>query len=112
MTSETAAAVTTPAPAASRDFLGHPRGLTVLFMTEAWERFSYFGMSALLVLYMVKYLFLPEQAANVLGYAALKGALETVLGPLEPQPFASQLFGIYTALAYLTPIAGGLIADR
>ena len=41
------------------DFLGHPRGLTYLFTTEMWERFSYYGMHALLVLYMVKYLLLP-----------------------------------------------------
>lgn len=112
MNSQISTAVAARAPTASRDFFGHPKGLTVLFMTEMWERFSYFGMSALLVLYMVKYLFLPEQAAHVIGYAAVKGALESVLGPLEPQPFASQLFGIYTALAYLTPIVGGLIADR
>ncbi|MCC7347768.1 MAG: peptide MFS transporter, partial [Variibacter sp.] len=85
---------------------------TVLFMTEMWERFSYFGMSALLILYMVKYLFLPAQAELVIGYGAMKAALETVLGPLQPQPLASQLFGIYTALAYLTPILGGIIADR
>jgi dipeptide/tripeptide permease len=45
--------------AAEGDFLGHPRGLTFLFTTEMWERFSYYGMRALLVLYMVKYLLLP-----------------------------------------------------
>lgn len=107
------ATVVPPAPVpAPPQFFGHPRGLTVLCATEMWERFSYFGMSALLVLYMVKYLFLPGQAEHVIGYATLKGAVESVLGPLEPQPFASQLFGIYTALAYLTPIAGGIFADR
>ena len=47
------------AAAAKSDLFGHPRGLTVLFATEMWERFSYYGMRALLVLYMVKYLFLP-----------------------------------------------------
>ena len=45
--------------AAESDFFGHPRGLTFLFTTEMWERFSYYGMRALLVLYMVKYLLLP-----------------------------------------------------
>ena len=91
---------------------GHPRGLTVLFATEMWERFSYFGMTSLLVLYLVKYLLLPGQAEGVLGYAAIKGALESVFGKLEPQPLASQIFGFYTGFAYLTPILGGWLADR
>ena len=56
---------------------GHPRGLTVLFTTEMWERFSYYGMASLLVLYLVKYLLLPGQAENLLGYAQVKGALES-----------------------------------
>ena len=100
------------APAARRDLFGHPKGLTVLFATEMWERFSYFGMTSLLVLYLVKYLLLPGQAESVLGYAAVKGALESVFGPLEPQPLASQIFGFYTGFAYLTPILGGYLADR
>ena len=50
--------------AAEADFLGHPRGLTFLFTTEMWERFSYYGMRALLVLYMVKYLLLPGHAVT------------------------------------------------
>jgi POT family proton-dependent oligopeptide transporter len=98
------------APAA--DLFGHPKGLSVLFATEMWERFSYFGMSALVVLYMVKYLLLPGQVESVIGYGAVKVALEFLFGKLEPQPFASQLFGFYTGLAYLTPILGGLLADR
>jgi POT family proton-dependent oligopeptide transporter len=99
-------------PQTSTDFLGHPRGLAVLFATEMWERFSYFGNAALVVLYMVKYLLLPGQVETVIGYGAVKGALETVFGPLDVQPFASQLFGLYTGFAYFTPIAGGFIADR
>jgi POT family proton-dependent oligopeptide transporter len=95
------------------DFLGHPRALAFLFATEMWERFSYYGMRALLVLYMVKYLLLePERAAGVLGFGALKGALEAVFGPLDAQPLSSQIYGLYTALVYLTPILGGLLADR
>src|SRR5205807_10031733 len=78
---------------------GHPKGLTVLFATEMWERFSYFGMASLLVLYMVKYLLLPEHAQNIFGYQTVKGALEAVFGPLATQPLASQIFGIYTGLA-------------
>jgi POT family proton-dependent oligopeptide transporter len=91
---------------------GHPKGLTVLFATEMWERFSYFGMASLLVLYLVKYLLLPEHAQNIVGYQAVKGALEAVFGPLSPQPLASQIFGFYTGLAYLTPILGGYLADK
>ena len=93
-------------------FLGHPRGLTVLFATEMWERFSYFGMASLLVLYLVKYLLLPEHAHTIIGYQAVKGALESVFGPLAPQPLASQIFGIYTGLAYFTPVLGGYVADK
>jgi proton-dependent oligopeptide transporter, POT family len=94
------------------EFLGHPRGLAVLFATEAWERFSYFGNAALVVLYMVKHLLRPGPMEAVLGFAAVKAALEFLFGRLEAQPFASQLFGFYTGLAYCTPILGGLIADR
>jgi POT family proton-dependent oligopeptide transporter len=91
---------------------GHPRGLTFLFLTEMWERFSYYGMRALLVLYMVKYLFLPEHAATVIGYAQLKAGFEFLFGPLGVQPLASQVYGLYTGLVYLTPVFGGLLADR
>src|SRR5262245_33079890 len=101
-----------PAPATARDVLGHPRGLAVLFATETWERFSYFGNAALVVLYMVKYLLDPVRVESVLGFAAVRTALEFLFGPLEPQPLASQLFGFYTGFAYFTPILGGLIADR
>jgi POT family proton-dependent oligopeptide transporter len=94
------------------DFLGHPKGLTFLFGTEMWERFSYYGMRALLVLYMVKHLLQPENAGNVLGYDAVKDTLEFLFGPLDIQPLASQIYGFYTGLVYLTPVLGGLIADR
>lgn len=94
------------------DFLGHPRGLAFLFSSEMWERFSYYGMRALLVLYMVDYLLTPQRMNAALGLDVLKGALETLAGPLGPQPFASQIYGLYTGLVYLTPILGGFIADR
>ena len=96
---------------ASREFFGHPRALAYLFATEMWERFSYYGMRALLVLYMLKYLFAPR-AGEVFGLAGLQSALESVFGPLAPQPLASQIYGFYTGLVYLTPILGGLLADR
>jgi len=61
---------------------------------------------------MVKYLLHPGQAETVLGYGALKGALESLSGPLDVQPLASQIYGLYTGLVYLTPVFGGLLADR
>jgi len=97
---------------ASDDLFGHPRGLTFLFTTEMWERFSYYGMRALLVLYMVKYLLLPGNEDTVLGLATLRSILEGMFGPLGVQPFASHIYGLYTGLVYLTPVFGGLIADR
>jgi POT family proton-dependent oligopeptide transporter len=105
-------AIDARSPAQTRDFLGHPRGLAYLFTTEMWERFSYYGMRALLVLYMVKYLLEPGKAETVIGLATLRGALETLFGPLAAQPFASHIYGLYTALVYLTPIIGGILADR
>jgi proton-dependent oligopeptide transporter, POT family len=94
------------------EFLGHPKGLAFLFTTEMWERFSYYGMRALLVLYMTKYLLLPGHAGGIIGLDGLKSVLETVFGPLDIQPLSSQIYGLYTALVYLTPIFGGLLADR
>lgn len=107
-----ASSATAPNVPQAGDFLGHPKGLTFLFGTEMWERFSYYGMRALLTLYMVKYLLQPEHADKVLGMGAVKGGVEFLFGPLGTQPFASQIYGFYTGLVYLTPIFGGLIADR
>ena len=94
------------------ELFGHPRGLTFLFTTEMWERFSYYGMRSLLVLYMTKYLLLPDHTGNVVGLLALKRALESLFGPLDVQPLSSQIWGLYTGLVYFTPIFGGLVADR
>jgi POT family proton-dependent oligopeptide transporter len=94
------------------DLFGHPKGLAFLFTTEMWERFSYYGMRALLVLYMTKYLLVPEHAGDVIGLAGVKDALEAVFGRLDVQPLSSQIYGFYTALVYLTPIFGGFLADR
>ena len=74
-------------PDSRRDWFGHPPGLSILFLTEMWEKFSYFGMRALLVYYMTKALAMPQQDA-------------------------SWIYGSYTAFAYFTPIVGGLLADR
>jgi POT family proton-dependent oligopeptide transporter len=98
--------------AQSDDLFGHPRGLAYLFTTEMWERFSYYGMRALLALYMVKHALQPEHAQDIIGLAALRSAYEAVLGPLGIQPFSSHIYGLYTGLVYFTPFFGGLIADR
>ena len=62
----------TAKPAEAGELFGHPRGLTFLFTTEMWERFSYYGMRSLLVLYMVKFVLLPDNADSVIGLAALR----------------------------------------
>jgi POT family proton-dependent oligopeptide transporter len=72
---------------ADRTWFGQPRGLTVLFLTNMWEQFSYYGMRAILVYYMTKQL-------------------------LVAQGNASLIYGTYTACAYFTPIVGGVVADR
>src|SRR5262245_8229650 len=71
---------------------GHPRGLTTLFFTELWERFSYYGMRAILVLYMV-----TAAAEGGLGFDT---------------KHASSIYGWYTMSVYLTALPGGFIADR
>ena len=78
-----------PRPAATPDvgFFGHPRGLSTLFFTEMWERFSYYGMRGFLILYMIKALGFTDQHAGL-------------------------SYGNYVSSVWLTPILGGLIADR
>jgi POT family proton-dependent oligopeptide transporter len=97
-----------------KQIFGHPAGLFVLFFTEMWERFSYYGMRALLVLYMVDYLIKRAQdgTTHVVGFAGLQHGLEWVFGPLAVQPLASQIYGLYTAFVYFTPLFGGMLADR
>lgn len=95
-----------------RAFLGHPAGLGWLSFCELWERFSYYGMQALLVLYLSNYLFMPGNIGNVAGMDALRAGIESVTGPRSPQQLASAVFGLYVGLVYLLPIFGGLIADR
>ncbi|OQW50426.1 MAG: hypothetical protein A4S09_01135 [Proteobacteria bacterium SG_bin7] len=96
-----------------KTFFGHPAGLFILFFAEMWERMSYYGMRALLVMYMVKYLFVdPERMSRVLGFGTLRFILESGFGPLENQPFASHIYGLYTGFVYLSPFFGGILADR
>jgi POT family proton-dependent oligopeptide transporter len=95
-------------PASERNFLGHPIGLSFLFGTEMWERFCYYGMRALLTFYMVDYLFVGDRPQHVIGY----GLMQWIYGKRDPQPMGSLIYGLYTALAYLTGVIGGSIADR
>lgn len=73
--------------AQKHELFGHPRGLTLLFFTEMWERFSYYGMRAIFTLYMTNALLFPNAKA-------------------------SQIYGTYTGLVYLTPLIGGYVADN
>lgn len=97
---------------ADKAFFGHPAGLGWLAFCELWERFSYYGMQILLGLYLTKYLFLPENIGQVMGITVVRGAIEGVLGPRTPLQLGALIAGLYAGLVYLTPIFGGLLADR
>jgi proton-dependent oligopeptide transporter, POT family len=75
------------APSGEKTFLGHPQGLFILFFVELWERFSYYGMRAILIFYLTKHW-------------------------LFAKPDAQLIYGAYTALVYITPVIGGYLADR
>ena len=81
--------------------LGHPAGLFLLFLVEMWERFSYYGMRGLLVLYLVQSASPTPDASGLINP-----------GRGWSRADASMLYGWYTGLAYLLPIGGGLVADR
>src|SRR5579863_6121769 len=94
-------------------FLGHPVGLGYLAFTEGWERFSYYGMQTLLVLYMTRQLLLPGHVEHIAGFTGFRAAVEALYGhPLSTLALASAIFGLYTGLVYLAPIGGGWLADR
>ncbi len=99
-------------PARWRGLLDHPRGLFVLAGTELWDRISYHGMQALLVLYMVQQLLLPGHIERIVGFARFRAIIEAATGPLSTQALAAQTFGLYTGLIYFTPVIGGAIGDR
>ncbi|HKX55023.1 MAG TPA: oligopeptide:H+ symporter, partial [Xanthomonadales bacterium] len=96
----------------SGTFLGHPKGLGYIVFTEAWERFSFYGMQALLVLYMATYLLHPGKVESVIAFTGLHKVLVAIFGDLSTQALATQMFGIYVGLIYLTPVFGGLLGDR
>jgi proton-dependent oligopeptide transporter, POT family len=99
---------------AARDtgFFGHPKGLGVLAGTELWERFSFYGMQALLMLYMTQHLLRPDNAQTVWGLAGYRDALEAVFGPMTDLAFAAQTFGLYSGFIYLMPLLGAWLGDR
>lgn len=117
-------------PEKQPQFFGHPLGLYVLFFTEMWERFSYYGMRGLLKAYMVYYLCstaalklypsdsakvpeeLPSDPFNFIGYDFLGMLPDWIVATSSVQDFASSMYGGYTALVYATPFFGGIIADR
>jgi len=113
--SDPASVAPTPAwspPASQRQFLGHPFGLWTLSLTEMWERFSYYGMRALLLYYMTKFLLLSGQVEQIAGFGPFRAAIEGVFGPMSVQALGSQIYGLYTGFVYLTPLLGGWLADR
>jgi POT family proton-dependent oligopeptide transporter len=105
------ASVTSPATP-TRNIFGHPRGLLFLAGTEFWDRISFHGMQAVLVLYMVDQLLRPGHIEQILGFGKFRAALESVTGGLSDQALATQTFGLYIGFTYLTPVIGGYIGDR
>ena len=106
------AAASVNSPARATDLFGQPRGLYTLASTEVWEHISFHGMQALLTLYMAEQLLLPGRIGTIAGFASFRGAIEMVTGPLSTRALASQVFGLYAGLLYLTPVLGGFLGDR
>jgi POT family proton-dependent oligopeptide transporter len=97
---------------ADKAFLGHPAGLGWLSATEFWERFSYYGMLTLLALYMTQQLLLPGHVENIIGFPVFRRFVEGLYGAHSPQALAAGIVGLYSGLVYVTPLAGGYLADR
>src|SRR5690625_6169987 len=76
-----------PSSSEGPQFLGHPRGLFVLFFAEMWERFSFYGMRAILIFYLMQHWMFSEEKSYV-------------------------IYGAYTALVYITPVVGGYLPAR
>ncbi len=93
-------------------FFGHPKGLGFLAGTEMWERFSFYGMQALLMLYMTKYLLTPAVAGGVVGLGTFRSTLVSIFGPMTDLAFAAQTFGLYSGLILVTPLIGAWLGDR
>ncbi len=93
-------------------FLGHPVGLGWLAGSEFWERFSYYGMQTLLVLYLNHYLLQPGHIEQVWGFGAFRRLIALVYGQQSQMALASNTSQLYAALVYVTPLLGGYLADR
>ncbi|HXM00506.1 MAG TPA: oligopeptide:H+ symporter [Rhizomicrobium sp.] len=106
--------VSGPGPDIANDtaFIGHPRGLGWLSASEFWERFSYYGMQTLLVLYLTHYLLQPGHIEQVWGFDAFRRLIGWVYGTQSQMALASNTAQLYAALVYITPLAGGFLADR
>jgi POT family proton-dependent oligopeptide transporter len=98
--------------AGSATVFGHPRGLIYLAGTELWDRISFHGMQALLVLYMAEQLLLPGHIGRIVGMGDFRALIEGVTGPLSTEALADQIFGLYVGLVALAPLMGGMIGDR
>ncbi len=95
-----------------RSFIGHPAGLAWLSGSEFWERFCYYGMQTLLVLYLTHYLLQPGHIDQVWGFGAFRRLIGWLYGTQSQMALASNTAQLYAALVYVTPLAGGFIADR
>ena len=95
------------------DLFGQPKGLWVLAGTELWDRISFHGMQAMLVLYMTGDLLVhPERMARIIGFGAYRSAVESMTGPLTDVALATQTFGFYLAFVTGLPLLGGWIGDK
>src|SRR5439155_19375730 len=91
-------------------FMGHPKGLFYLAFTEAWEPFSYYGMTALLARSMVNQLLLPGHVEHIGGFSGFRAAEDSVVGPLSTQALAAQDFGLYSGFVDSAPLRVGVTA--
>jgi POT family proton-dependent oligopeptide transporter len=94
------------------DFFGHPRGLAYLVSVEAFWAFAYFGLQALLTLYLTHQLLLPGHVEHVLGFPTYRRILAGGGPALSPLDIASQTYGLMTSLSYALPLLGAFVADR
>jgi POT family proton-dependent oligopeptide transporter len=104
--------MTTASTSQQRDIAGHPAGLAVVTLAEALQAAGIYGMKALLILYMADFLFTPAELGSVGGFAAWRGLVEAMFGPMSLQALATQTMGLYLGLFFLTPLIGGWLGDR